>query len=87
MELDEIFGFHLTPFSFKILVKEKASTWPPLTQWEYFKSKARESLSNSNTYSRRKYDVETVFGPLIADGGMIDIEYKNIIATRAFLRK
>ena len=23
MELDEIFGFHLTPFSFKILVKER----------------------------------------------------------------
>ena len=35
-------------------------------QWEYFKSKARESLSNSNTYSRRKYDVETVFGNLKA---------------------
>ena len=35
-------------------------------QWEYFKSKARESLSNSDTYSRRKYDVETVFGNLKA---------------------
>lgn len=35
-------------------------------QWEYFKAKARESLSNSNTYSRRKYDVETVFGNLKA---------------------
>ena len=33
-------------------------------QWEYFKAKARESLSNSNTYSRRKYDVESVFGNL-----------------------
>lgn len=35
-------------------------------QWEYFKSKARKSLSNSDTYSRRKYDVETVFGNLKA---------------------
>ena len=35
-------------------------------QWEYFKAKARESLSNSNTYSRRKYDVESVFGNLKA---------------------
>jgi transposase len=35
-------------------------------QWEYFKSKARETLSNSKTYSRRKYDVETVFGNLKA---------------------
>ncbi|WP_288639330.1 IS1182 family transposase [uncultured Lentilactobacillus sp.] len=35
-------------------------------QWEYFKAKARHSLSNSNTYSRRKYDVETVFGNLKA---------------------
>ena len=35
-------------------------------QWEYFKAKARKSLSNSNTYSRRKYDVETVFGNLKA---------------------
>ena len=35
-------------------------------QWEYFKSKAREALSNSRTYSRRKYDVETVFGNLKA---------------------
>ena len=35
-------------------------------QWEYFKAKARKSLSSSNTYSRRKYDVETVFGNLKA---------------------
>lgn len=35
-------------------------------QWEYFKAKARHSLSNSDTYSRRKYDVETVFGNLKA---------------------
>lgn len=35
-------------------------------QWEYFKAKARESLSNSDTYSRRKYDVESVFGNLKA---------------------
>lgn len=35
-------------------------------QWEYFKTKARKSLSSSNTYSRRKYDVETVFGNLKA---------------------
>lgn len=35
-------------------------------QWEYFKAKAWKSLSNSNTYSRRKYDVETVFGNLKA---------------------
>ena len=35
-------------------------------QWEYFKAKAHESLSNSNTYSRRKYDVESVFGNLKA---------------------
>ena len=35
-------------------------------QWEYFKAKARESLSNSNTYSRRKCDVESVFGNLKA---------------------
>ena len=35
-------------------------------QWEYFKSKTRKSLSSSNTYSRRKYDVETVFGNLKA---------------------
>ncbi|MFR0505397.1 transposase [Limosilactobacillus reuteri] len=35
-------------------------------QWEYFKAKARESLSNSNTYSRRKYDVGSVFGNLKA---------------------
>lgn len=28
--------------------------------------KARKSLSSSNTYSRRKYDVETVFGNLKA---------------------
>ena len=35
-------------------------------QWEHFKAKARESLSNSNTYSRRKYDVESVFGNLKA---------------------
>ena len=35
-------------------------------QWEYFKAKARESLSNSNTYSRRQYDVETLFGNLKA---------------------
>lgn len=35
-------------------------------QWEYFKAKAREALSNSKTYSRRKYDVETVFGNLKA---------------------
>lgn len=35
-------------------------------QWEYFKAKARKSLSNSNTYSRCKYDVETVFGNLKA---------------------
>ncbi|WP_288490384.1 IS1182 family transposase, partial [uncultured Limosilactobacillus sp.] len=35
-------------------------------QWEYFKAKVRHSLSNSNTYSRRKYDVETVFGNLKA---------------------
>ena len=35
-------------------------------QWEYFKAKARELLSNSNTYSRRKYDVESVFGNLKA---------------------
>ena len=35
-------------------------------QWEYFKAKARESLLNSNTYSRRKYDVESVFGNLKA---------------------
>lgn len=35
-------------------------------QWEYFKAKARESLSNSDTYSRRQYDVETVFGNLKA---------------------
>lgn len=33
-------------------------------QWEYFK--ARKSFSSSNTYSRRKYDVETVFGNLKA---------------------
>lgn len=35
-------------------------------QWEYFKAKARKSLSNSNNYFRRKYDVETVFGNLKA---------------------
>ncbi|WP_434737681.1 IS1182 family transposase [Limosilactobacillus sp.] len=35
-------------------------------QWEYFKAKARKSLSKSTTYSRRKYDVETVFGNLKA---------------------
>lgn len=35
-------------------------------QWEYFKAKARRSLSNSDSYSRRKYDVETVFGNLKA---------------------
>lgn len=35
-------------------------------QWEYFKAKAWKSLSSSNTYSRRKYDVETVFGNLKA---------------------
>lgn len=35
-------------------------------QWEYFKAKARQSLSNSKTYARRKYDVETVFGNLKA---------------------
>ncbi|WP_231121295.1 transposase [Limosilactobacillus reuteri] len=35
-------------------------------QWEYFKVKTRKSLSSSNTYSRRKYDVETVFGNLKA---------------------
>ena len=35
-------------------------------QWKYFKAKARELLSNSNTYSRRKYDVESVFGNLKA---------------------
>lgn len=35
-------------------------------QWEYFKAKTRKSLSSSNTYSRRKYDVETVFGNLKA---------------------
>ena len=36
-------------------------------QWEYFK--ARKSFSSSNTYSRRKYDVETVFGNLKAYWG------------------
>ena len=35
-------------------------------QWEYFKAKARQSLSSTNTYARRKYDVETVFGNLKA---------------------
>ena len=35
-------------------------------QWEYFKAKVRKSLSKSKTYSRRKYDVETVFGNLKA---------------------
>ena len=35
-------------------------------QWEYFNAKARKSLSNSTTYSRRKYNVETVFGNLKA---------------------
>ena len=35
-------------------------------QWEYFKAKARRSLSKSDSYSRRKYDVETVFGNLKA---------------------
>lgn len=35
-------------------------------QWEYYKAKARERLSKTNTYDRRKYDVETVFGNLKA---------------------
>lgn len=38
-------------------------------QWEYFKAKARKLLSSSNTYSRRKYDVEIVFGNLKAYWG------------------
>ncbi|MCD7120093.1 IS1182 family transposase, partial [Limosilactobacillus agrestis] len=47
-------------------------------QWEYFKAKAQKSLSSSNTYSRRKYDVETVFGNLKAYLGFTSFTVRGL---------
>nr|WP_260240953.1 transposase [Limosilactobacillus reuteri] len=47
-------------------------------QWEYFKAKARKSLSNFNNYFRRKYDVETVFGNLKAYLGFMRFTVRGL---------
>ncbi|MCD7127337.1 transposase [Limosilactobacillus agrestis] len=51
-------------------------------QWEYFKAKTRKSLSNSNNYSRRKYDVETVFGNLKAYLGFTRFTVRGLKKTK-----
>lgn len=55
---------HLNPAAFTPSGQTKSVMINP--QWEYFKAKARQSLSSSKIYFRRKFDVETVFGNLKA---------------------
>ena len=53
---------------------------------EYFKAKARKSLSNSNNYSRRKYDIETVFGNLKAYLGFTRFTVRGLKKAKGQIR-